>query len=296
MEITPITVLENMEVYKMNPRKHNMIVLGILSFVCVILIVATSIKDKWIEPLRVGVGYILTPIQVGVNLVGRQVYEEVETRGKLKNALEENAKLKAQIDTLTADNTRLQAESFELQRLSELYKLDSEYLQYETVAARVIAKDSGGWFRVFRINKGAYDGIKKDMNVIAGGGLVGIVTDVGTNYSTVRAIIDDLSRVSAMAMQTGDSCMVSGDIKLYQEGKIKLTDVKLGSELKDGDKIVTSNISTKYVPGILIGYASDIKDDENRLTKSGYIIPVAKFDTLQEVLIITKIKETKDAQ
>ena len=134
------------------------------------------------------------------------------------------------------------------------------------------------------------------MNVIAGGGLVGIVTDVGTNYSTVRAIIDDLSRVSAMAMQTGDSCMVSGDIKLYQEGKIKLTDVKLGSELKDGDKIVTSNISTKYVPGILIGYASDIKDDENRLTKSGYIIPVAKFDTLQEVLIITKIKETKDAQ
>ena len=296
MEITPITVLENMEVYKMNPRKHNMIVLGILSFVCVILIVATSIKDKWIEPHRVGVGYILTPIQVGVNLVGRQVYEEVETRGKLKNALEENAKLKAQIDTLTSDNIRLQAESFELQRLRELYKLDSEYLQYETVAARVIAKDSGGWFRVFRINKGAYDGIKKDMNVIAGGGLVGIVTDVGTNYSTVRAIIDDLSRVSAMAMQTGDSCMVSGDIKLYQEGKIKLTDVKLGSELKDGDKIVTSNISTKYVPGILIGYASDIKDDENRLTKSGYIIPVAKFDTLQEVLIITKIKETKDAQ
>lgn len=280
----------------MNPRKHNMIVLGILSFVCVILIVATSIKDKWIEPLRVGVGYILTPIQVGVNLVGRQVYEEVETRGKLKTALEENAKLKAQIDTLTSDNTRLQAESFELQRLRELYKLDSEYLQYETVAARVIAKDSSGWFRVFRINKGAYDGIKKDMNVIAGGGLVGIVTDVGTNYSTVRAIIDDLSRVSAMAMQTGDSCMVSGDIKLYQEGKIKLTDVKLGSELKDGDKIVTSNISTKYVPGILIGYASDIKDDENRLTKSGYIIPVAKFDTLQEVLIITKIKETKDAQ
>jgi len=155
--------------------------------------------------------------------------------------------LQAQIDTLTADNTRLQAESFELQRLRELYKLDSEYLQYETVAARVIAKDSGGWFRVFRINKGAYDGIKKDMNVIAGGGLVGIVTDVGTNYSTVRAIIDDLSRVSAMAMQTGDSCMVSGDIKLYQEGKIKLTDVKLGSELKDGDKIALTQENGKVI-------------------------------------------------
>lgn len=61
-------------------------------------------------------------------------------------------------------------------------------MQYETIGARVIAKDSGDWFQVFRINKGSEDGVEVDSNVIAGGGLVGIVTDVGANYATVRSL------------------------------------------------------------------------------------------------------------
>ena len=69
------------------------------------------------------------------------------------------------------------------------------------------------------------------------------------------------------------------------------TGILLGSPIKDGDKIVTSNISKKFLPGILIGYASEVALDSNMLTKSGYLIPVASFDTLQEVLIITELKE-----
>ncbi len=274
--------------------KNNQIVLGSLTIVCVVLIAVTSIKDSWIAPLRTGVGFILTPIQIGVNLVGREIYDGVTNREKLKNALADNEKLQVQIDALLEENTRLQSDNFELQRLRELYQLDQEYAQYEKVAARVIAKDSAGWFKVFRIDKGAGDGIVADMNVIAGGGLVGIVTDVGENYATVRAIIDDLSRVSAMAIQSGDACLVSGDIQLYRDGKLRLSDIMADADLKDGDKIVTSNISSKYLPGILIGYATDIKEDESRLTKSGYLIPVAQFDTLQEVLIITSKKVTSD--
>ncbi len=274
--------------------KNNQIVLGSLTIVCVVLIAVTSIKDSWIAPLRTGVGFILTPIQIGVNLVGREIYDGVTNREKLKNALADNEKLQVQIDALLEENTRLQSDNFELQRLRELYQLDQEYAQYEKVAARVIAKDSAGWFKVFRIDKGAGDGIVADMNVIAGGGLVGIVTDVGENYATVRAIIDDLSRVSAMAIQSGDACLVSGNIQLYQDGKLRLSDIMADADLKDGDKIVTSNISSKYLPGILIGYATDIKEDESRLTKSGYLIPVAQFDTLQEVLIITSKKVTSD--
>ncbi len=62
-------------------------------------------------------------------------------------------------------------------------------------------------------------------------------------------------------------------------------------DLKDGDRIVTSNISSKFLPGILIGYAADMTTDQNRLTKSGYLIPAAHFDSLQEVLVITTPKE-----
>ena len=129
------------------------------------------------------------------------------------------------------------------------------------------------------------------MNVIAGGGLVGIVTDVGTNYATVRSIIDDSSRVSAMSMRTSDTAIVSGNLQSYDEGKLLISEIMYDAEIKDGDKIITSNISSKYLPGIMIGYASDITMDSNNLTKSGYIIPVAQFTSLQEVLVITTLKQ-----
>ena len=205
--------------------------------------------------------------------------------------MDENRRLKEEIDRLTEENNRLSAEQFELQRLRELYELDQEYMQYEKTAARVIANDSGDWFQVFRVDKGSADGVSVGNNVMAGGGLVGIVTDVGAHYATIRSIIDDSSRVGAMAIQSGDTCIVGGDLTLYVEGRLRISNIQKGADVKDGDRIVTSNISSKFLPGILIGYATDITLDNNQLTSSGYLIPAAQFHNLQEVLIITEVKE-----
>ena len=263
-----------------------------LSLLCVCMIGITTIKGSILNPLRTAVGYVLGPIQSGVNRVGGGLYNELSSVGKLKTALAENETLKTRVDELTEENTRLRSEQFELERLRSLYELDQEYMQYHKIGARIIAKDSGSWFSVFRIDKGSDDGIKEDMNVIAGGGLVGIVTDVGANYATVRSIIDDSSRVSAMAQQSGDSCIVAGDLQLFKEGRLKLSYMEKDDDIKDGDMIVTSNISGKFLPGILVGYATDITVDYNdNLTKSGYLIPAARFDRLQEVLVITDLKD-----
>ena len=263
-----------------------------LSLLCVCMIGITTIKGSILNPLRTAVGYVLVPIQSGVNRVGGGLYNELSSVGKLKTALAENETLKTRVDELTEENTRLRSEQFELERLRSLYALDQEYMQYHKIGARIIAKDSSSWFSVFRIDKGSDDGIKEDMNVIAGGGLVGIVTDVGANYATVRSIIDDSSRVSAMAQQSGDSCIVAGDLQLFKEGRLKLSYMEKDDDIKDGDMIVTSNISGKFLPGILVGYATDITVDYNdNLTKSGYLIPAARFDRLQEVLVITDLKD-----
>ncbi|MFR5601475.1 MAG: rod shape-determining protein MreC [Lachnospiraceae bacterium] len=278
----------------MESKRTKYMLIGLTIF-CTLLIGITSIKDSWLEPLRTGIGYVLIPIQSGVNKVGTALYNDISDYTQLKNAMEENRQLQDKISQLTEENNRLQAEQFELNRLRELYELDQEYMQYEKIGARVIAKDSGDWFQVFRVDKGSADGVEVDMNVIAGGGLVGIVTDVGANYATVRSIIDDSSRVSGMAMQSGDNCIVAGDLQLYKEGRLRITNIMEDSDFKDGDKVVTSNISSVFLPGILIGYATDVSIDktidETRLTKSGYLLPVADFDNLQEVLIITDLKE-----
>ena len=251
----------------MESKRSKYILLG-LTLLCVLLIGVSSLKEGIMDPLRTGVGYLLVPIQSGVNAVGSSIYEELTDYAQLKTALEEKEQLEQRVGELTEENNRLQAQQQELNRLRELYQLDQDYMQYETIGARVIAKDSGDWFQVFRINKGSEDGVEVDSNVIAGGGLVGIVTDVGANYATVRSIIDDLSRVSAMGLRTGDKCIVAGDLTLYQEGRLAITNITKDGDIQDGDQIVTSNISSKFLPGILVGYASDITIDSEHLTKS----------------------------
>lgn len=191
-------------------------------------------------------GYFLIPIQSGVNKVGITIYDELTDYASLKSALDENKKLQEEVAQLTEENNRLVSDQFELRRLRELYNLDQEYLQYEKTAARVIAKDSGDWFQVFRVDKGSADGVEVGSNVMAGGGLVGIVTDVGAHYATVRSIIDDSSRVSSMAVQSGDTCIVAGDLTLYEEGRLRITNIQKDADVKEGDRIVTSNISSKF--------------------------------------------------
>ena len=274
--------------------KYNRYILIGLTICCLFLIVVTAFTDQWLTPFRTAVGYVVIPIQTGVNRVGVTIYDEVADYTKLKTALRENEALREEIAALTEENNRLTSEVFELARLRELYDLDQEYMQYEKTAARVIANDSGDWFQVFRVDKGYSDGIREGNNVLAGGGLVGVVTDVGAHYATVRSIIDDSSRVSAMALQSGDTCIVGGDLTLYKEGRLTISNIQKDGDVKDGDRIVTSNISSSYLPGILIGYAKDITLDNNQLTSSGY--PVADFHNLREVLIITDVKETADPE
>ena len=275
-------------------ESRNKFVLIVLSIISIILIGITSFNDSIISPLRQAVGIVLLPVQSGVNTAGRAVYDNIEEQRKIHSAITENIELNKKIDELTQENTKLMADNGELARLRELYKLDESYSDYPKVGARVVAKDSTKWFSTLTIDKGSDDGIAVDMNVIGYGGLIGIVTDVGKNYATVRAVIDDISRVSAMSLRTGALCRVDGNLEQYNEGRLILRDVKSDADVNEGDMIVTSNVSTKYLPNILIGYARDLKDDSSRLTKSGYIIPVVNFDTISEVLVITKLKEVSD--
>jgi rod shape-determining protein MreC len=169
--------------------------------------------------------------------------------------------------------------------------LDKNYADYKKTAAHVIGKDSGNWFSTFTIDKGSKDGIAADMNVMAGSGLVGIVTEVGPTWAKVRSIIDDSSNVSAMVLSTSDRCIVSGDLSLMSDNQIRFGQMENNDNtVSVGDQIVTSYISDKYLQGILIGYVSEVTVDSNNLTRSGYITPAVDFKNLQEVLVITTTK------
>lgn len=250
------------------------------------------VTDKVNGPLRTVANYTIVPMQKGINNIGLWMSDLTQNFETLKEVKSKNEKLQKTVDELTIENNRLQQERYELERLQELYALDQSYADYKKVGAHVTANDSGNWFSSFTIDKGEKDGIKKDMNVMAGTGLVGIVTEVGPNWARVRSIIDDSSNVSALILSTSDKCIVKGDLTLMNDGKIRFEQLaNNGSEIKEGEQVVTSHISSKYLQGILIGYVSEITTDANNLTRSGYITPAVDFQHLQEVLVITTTKE-----
>ena len=96
-----------------------------LSLLCICMIGITTIRGSILNPLRTAVGYVLVPIQSGVNRVGGGLYNELSSVGKLKTALAENETLKTRVDELTEENTRLRSEQFELERLRSLYTIRS---------------------------------------------------------------------------------------------------------------------------------------------------------------------------
>ena len=249
------------------------------------------VTDKVNGPLRGLANYTIVPMQKGINSIGSWMNDVTQNMETLEEVRAENAKLKAELDELTIKNNLLQQEKHELERLRELYALDQQYSDYKKIGAHVTANDSGNWFSSFVIDKGTNEGIKTNMNVMAGTGLVGIVTEVGPNWARVRSIIDDTSNVSALVLSTSDTCIVNGDLTLMQDGKIRFEQLPNNeTEIENGELVVTSHISSKYLPGILIGYISEIQVDANNLTRSGYITPVVDFGHLQEVLVLTSTK------
>ena len=269
--------------------------LTVMIIICIGLILVTLTTSAVAGPVRDFTGYLVAPFQNGVNNIGQWLTDQFSGFEDVKELARENAELRQEIAELTQKNNELVQNQTELARLEALYALDKKYSDFNKMAASVISKDPGNWYSTFVINKGSSDGIKVDMNVLGQGGLIGIVTEVGANWAQVRSIIDDESNISGMASSTSEPCVVTGNLLGMDSGKIDFKGLRDDDNaVTEGTSIVTSNISDKYLTGLLIGYVSEIHLDSNNLTKSGTIIPAADFRSLREVLVVTDLKQKKE--
>ena len=266
--------------------------LAIMTFFCVSAIVASLASGVTSAPLKEAAGLIIVPFEKSIASIGQWMTGVQDSFREKEDLIQQNEELQTTVDTLTEQNNVLLQDQAELARLEQLYELDEEYTDYPKVAARIISKDPGNWYDTFMINRGSNDGIRVDNNVIAGKGLVGIVTEVGSNWATVRSIIDDSSNVSAMTVSTDDICVVEGDLELIDEGKLRFSQLyDREDKVSVGERIVTSNISDKYVEGLFIGYVSEIELDTNNLTKTGTLVTPVDFQHLKDVFVITTNKQ-----
>ena len=271
------------------PAKY---VLLIMTILCAVII-GCSLKASGSGPVSAAAGAVLAPMQKGVNQLGSGLTNLREHLRTKKSLEKENEELRTQLADAQENLNQVQLNQEELDNLKSLYDMDQNYADYDKIAANVIGKDAGNWFSVFLIDRGSNDGITVGLNVLADGGLAGIVIQVGPNYAKVRSIIDDNSNVSARNLSTSDLCVVSGSLKTMNESSlIDFDDLRdKEDQAKVGDQIVTSNISDMFLEGIPIGYITDIKTDSNNLTKSGHIATIVDFEHLDDVFVILQTKD-----
>ncbi len=275
------------------PAKY---ILFTLTAACLLLMIGSFAFGIDSGPVGTAAGYVFIPMQRGLSEVGNWISDKASELQSLGSVMEENERLKSQVDELTEELNALKLEQYDADDLRELLELEDAYSDYDKMAASVIGKDAGNWFDTFLIDKGSRDGVAAGMNVITGKGLAGIVTEAGENYARVRSIIDDTSSVSGMVLSTSDNCIVRGDLQTMDaERAITFSSLKdTDNKVSVGDQVVTSYISSEYVQGLLIGYISEIHTNPNNLTKSGKITPVVDFEHVKHVLVITDMKAATD--
>ena len=263
-----------------------------LTGLCVILMLISLFAGGVFTPVREFTNTFVQPMQKGVNTIGRWVQSKTDAFQNYDELLKENENLKSKLEKTQKQLDTYQQNSYELERLQALYELDGQYEDYKKTAARVISKDTGGWFDVFYIDKGTDDGVKEGCNVLYGNGLCGIVTEAGSDYSKIRSIIDDTSNVNGMILPSETICNVEGSVNNYENGYLVAQNIDKDSEVSVGDQIVTSYVSSKYMSRLNIGYITRIEQDSNNLTKTAYITPACDFSKIQEVLVILDTKKT----
>ena len=276
-----------------NNRKNKIkpkYILVLLSIVCLAGIGFSLFSGATVPTAGTIINSLMAPMQEGINSFGDFTAGIAQRNHKTSELQSQNEVLNDEVDKLQAKLTAMENNLSDYEDLLKLLELSEKYPSYEMTGARIIGKDAGNWYDTFTINKGSADGIEKDMNVVADNGLVGIVTQVNANSSVVRSIIDDTSNVSGMISKNMDICIVNGDLTLMDSGMLNVELITKGSTVVKGDEVVTSYISDKYLPGLLIGYISEVTEDDSELTLSAKLTPAVDFQHLSNVLVIKQLK------
>lgn len=201
--------------------------------------------------------------------------------------VQENESLRSQL-AKAQDEARSASEFKEENlRLRALLGYLEQHTDYVTESAQIVAWDASNWVKAFSISKGTNFGIEKGDAVITEEGyLVGQVAEIGSNWATVRTLVDVNMDVGVLVGDTEIAAVVVGDYALMQENCCKLSyfteDVTLFLE----DRVITSGNGGAFPPGLTVGIVSELRSEAGGQSYYAVVRPTANINTLSQVFII----------
>lgn len=236
---------------------------------------------------RNAVQVMLSPFRAAYSAFVRQAERLYNYIFRYEALQAENETLRRRIMEMEDDVRSADSLQRENERLRNLLDLIEDHPDYARTAAYIVSWDSSNWKSTFTLAKGTASGIQPGMVVITEfGEVVGLVTDAGSNWSTVTTLLDSSLEISAMVASTGYSGSVQGSYATGEEGKLRMNYLPSDAVLRNNDQVVTTG-STFYPRDLIIGYINDADFDETGVAKYAILTPAADFDDLEQIFIIT---------
>ncbi len=253
-----------------------------------LLLMAFSSAPPVVE-LQKGIGYAFRPVQSSLAGLARGIDSVVGAVTEIDQLRRTNAALLQENDRLRVESARLAEVGRENTQLTGLLQLRSG-LDYTTVAAAVIARESSDFRRVITIDVGTDKGVSVgDVVIAAGGALAGRVIEAGSAASSVLLINDTSSTVIGQVQSSAATGEVNGQLG----GVLTMLNIDATEKVRIGEEVVTagidlgSGVRSPYPKGLLIGQVVDVTRDANAVVQTAYLQPSAELDKLEYLLVIT---------
>ncbi len=231
--------------------------------------------------VRQGVAFVVMPFQKishGVVDKSRQVFTLFTSMRVLRK---ENDALRQKVEKLMLRNAQLSDLNQENQALREALGY-RERTHHEFIPADIVGRDASSWLKRAVVDRGQADGVMAGAGVVMPNGVVGRITDVNYYSATVMLLPDTQSAVAGTVERSG----ISGTIKGNNDRTLSMMYVSNEDDVKVGDTIITSTLSTLFPPGLPIGEVISVHPSENGLMLDIKVKPRINFKTLNRVLIL----------
>ncbi|EJS03295.1 rod shape-determining protein MreC [Bacillus mycoides] len=259
----------------------------LVSIILLVALIGISLKERnslsWPEQfIKDTVGVVERVFQKPANYVAG-FFENVED---VKRTYEENKKLKAKLDSTADLSAVVKNLDDENKKLRELTGKEKSRGDYTEVQASVVSRNPDKWYDLVGIDKGAQQGIKKDMAVVTPKGLVGRVKSVSQFTSSVE-LLSSMSRTNRVSAIVQGEENIFGLIEGYDKEKQLLLFTKISSdaEVKKDQLVVTSGLGDIFPKGLAIGKIVDVQPDPYGLTKTAYVKPSADLNDVEHIIV-----------
>lgn len=267
--------------------KYGMVVLSIAVVIAVLLSVMTyfSANSSLLNNI---VGTVAAPFRTVGTVISNKVDEWTRYFTDFDEMKQENEQLKKELAELQSAIRQAEFDSEENKRLRELLALREQRRDLTFESALIIERDISNWASVLTINKGTLCDIAVgDCVVDSTGNLVGIVTEAGLNWATVRTILDSDSGVGAQVFRSGSNAVAQGEFALMSTGLLALNYLDSTSDVMTGDLIVTSGLGDYLPSQIVIGYVEELRMNDDGLSRYAVLRPEMELEELTQVFVVT---------